>query len=96
MRHQSLHARAVENAAPETGFHGIAYQEPLTSNDFRFPITTARLAAAQNPETGQPSHRRHHELRSLADAGGPTAGDRLEPRIEAHTLGAMHVMIAKE
>ena len=39
---------------------------------------------------------RHLKLSALADAGGPSQGDCLQPRVEAHAVRPMHVVVPEQ
>ena len=54
------------------------------------------LSAAFSFEKARLLHRRHHEVGPGADAGGPAARDGLELGVEAHALGAVHVVVAEQ
>src|SRR5215472_7589586 len=60
--------------------------------------TSPRGAAAciSSPRWRRSAHGRHDVLGAGADTGGPTGGDRLQPGIEAHALGPVHVVVTEE
>ena len=55
-----------------------------------------RSASSKIEGSADSPHRRHDELCLGPHACGPARGDGLEPGVEAHTLGPVHVMVTEE
>src|SRR5688572_29902472 len=58
----------------------------------------SRSSSGDIPPNGMPRlfHGRHDELRALAGCGRPARGNGLQPRVEAHAVGAVHVQRAEQ
>src|SRR5690242_10129883 len=57
------------------------------------------VVAAMSPSPADPlwsAHRRHDEVGPGPDAGRPAGRDRLQPGVEAHALGTVHVVVAEQ
>src|SRR5689334_14831772 len=85
-----------------TAVRGTIVPQAMAVNSSPALATSSpRRAAASIPRPPcrarrRSAHGRHDEFGAGADAGRPAGGDRLQPGVEAHTLGAVHVMVAEE